>query len=333
MQNPAVPPSLNLTWAQRVSSKSTLTGFTSLRTGTYQIGPWGDPSKLGPMQLMRREPPSVSVGLTSQATESKGWTVQTAVSGADQSISVDWGTKVLGGVKVRLGLNLGTGSGLSVNANGERRITETVRFGMGVVGGFPGGVSLRLKVNRLGQKVVVPIMLSPEFRSDLLLAFTLIPAATMTVLHHYYLVPQKKLRVESRLQKLRRENQDMIRERREEALSARELLRDQGRKRWMTESRRGGLVIVEAWYGKQSVFPPPRSHRDLEELERVVWESEGNTPLQDAVDGATEEKNDELQWWDVRIPLQAMVTKGQLIIPGGRTKVSCADGRDAQHFL
>ena len=35
------PPSLTLTYAQRLSSKSSLTGFTSFKSGAYTIGNWG----------------------------------------------------------------------------------------------------------------------------------------------------------------------------------------------------------------------------------------------------------------------------------------------------
>ncbi|KDN39079.1 hypothetical protein K437DRAFT_259186 [Tilletiaria anomala UBC 951] len=325
MNSLAMPPTFTLTAGQRISKTSLMTGFTTFRTGSYQLGAWGNPESLSSMQLMRREPAGVSIGVTSQSGESRSWTVQSTLSTVDTSLSFDWGTKVLGGVKLRLGASLGTSSGLSLNVNCDRRVTETVRLGLGLTTGLPGGVTLRIKFNRLGQKVVVPIVLAPEFRSDLVLAFTAIPAATVTVLHYYYILPGKRRRIESKLQELRKDNEEMIRERRETALSARNLLREQARKRWMFESSKAGFVVLEAWYGKRSAFPPPRQG-DPDQLEHDIWEAAGGPTIEADSVGAnsipttasTGEAN--LEYWDVRIPLQAMVAKGQLIIAGGRPK-------------
>ncbi len=322
LQTPHLPPSIAVTWGQRLSSTSPLTGFTSVKTGTYQLGPWGDPKNLPPMAMMRREPAVFSVGLTSQQAEGRGWTTQASLSDVDQSLTFDYALKVLGGVKLRLGLNLGTGSGITLNANGDRRLTETVRVGLGVSGGWPSGVTMRFRLNRLGQKVQVPVVLSREFRADLFAICAIVPAASMSALHYYYLQPRKRRRIETRLQDLRRENREMIRERRQAAASALDLLRDQARKRWQAESRRGGLVIVEAWYGKESAMPLPRPTRDPEQLERDVWDSASAAEAAN-LDMVEESADDvEAAYWDVRIALQAMVNKGQLVIPGGRTKAS-----------
>ena len=323
MHSPFVPPSINVTFGQRISSKSTMTGFTSVKTGAYQIGPWGDPKYLPSMAHIRPEFAVVSVGVTNQNNNGRGWTVQSTMSGMDQSISTDYNMKVLGGVKLKFGASIGTGSGLSLNANGERRVTENIRFGLGVSAAQAGGTTLRLKFNRLGQKITIPIILAPEFRSDLLMACTAIPAAGMSLFHYYYILPNKRKRIESTLKDLRKQNEEMIRERREAAVSAIDLLQEQARKKWQIESNKGGLVIVEAWYGKRSAFPAPLPG-DAESLERAAWESGGRTLLDRVSDEGRLEEEEEPPYCDVRIPLQCMISKGQLVIPGGRAKVSDA---------
>ncbi|EPQ31114.1 uncharacterized protein PFL1_01303 [Pseudozyma flocculosa PF-1] len=314
LQTLASPPTLNLTYGQRLSSKSMLTGFTSIRSGTYTVGPWG--KSLSPRAMFRREPPVASVGLTKQVGEGKGWTVQTSISEVDQSIGADWATKVLGGVKVRVGFNLGTGSGLSAFTNGERRLTEAVRLSLGLNFGVPGGVTLRVRVNRLGQKVMVPIQLSSEFRSDLVILFAALPAAGYTALHHLYLQPRKRRRITDKLAHLRRDHAEVILQRRTAAIEACEVLRDQALKKAEAEMRKGGLVIVEAWYGRREAFPPPLEGSE-EELGQV-WkrEREHSTVPAAVLDGTVP---DEVVW-DVRIPLQALVNKGQIVVPGGRPK-------------
>ncbi len=86
-------------------------------------------------------------------------------------------------------------------------------------------------MNRLGQKIMLPIMLSREFRSDLVMAFTVVPAAAYTALHYGYLEPRKHADCGTRLGDLRSANAELIAERREAALEAREVLRDQACKR------------------------------------------------------------------------------------------------------
>lgn len=322
LQTLMLPPTFNVTYGQRLSTKSTLTGFTSIRSGTYSLGPWGGKVLSGEAGVMvRREPAAVSVGLTKQEGDGKGWTSSMSISPVDQNISLDYGLKILGGVKLRTGLNIGTGSGISAFTNAERRLTENVRLSLGLNCALPvGGVTLRVKVNRLGQKILLPITLSPEFRSDLVVLFTVVPAAAYSALHYGYLEPRKQKRLKNRLGELRSQNQELIIERRQAALEALSVLRDQAIKKATFELRKLGLVVVEAWYGRRESFPlskfSPTSF-SLDDAERV-WEEEKANPLTPAEAIDLEKET----FWDVKIPLQALVNKGQLIIPGGRSKAN-----------
>ncbi|GAC97525.1 hypothetical protein PHSY_005111 [Pseudozyma hubeiensis SY62] len=316
IQTLLMPPTLNLTYGQRLSSKSSLTGFTSVRSGTWSVGRWGGAGMKEGM-MVRREPAAVSVGLTKQVDEGSGWTVQTSVSTGDQNVSVDYALKVLGGVKVRTGFNMGTGSGVSAFSSAERRLTENVRLSLGLTCSLPvGGVTLRVKVNRLGQKILVPIMLSPEFRSDLVVLFTAVPAAAYTALHWGYLEPRKQKRLKNRLGELRKVNREVIVERRQAAVEAREVLKDQAVKRARQEFDRNGLVILDAWYGRKESFPASRDGL-ASEAESIWTEVKNDSPSPD--DSADLEKE---TCWDVKIPLQALTARSQLIIPGSRSKAN-----------
>lgn len=329
---PALPPSISLTLGQRISTTSMTTGFTSLKSGNFSIGPWGSALLSNPNSMVRREPPSISAGITSQSSEGKGWTSQIALSEADQSVSYDWGTKVLGGVKLRFGFSLGTSSGLSCFTNSERRLTETVKFGLGLNFGLPGPVTLRVRINRLGQKLMIPIILSPFFRNDLIMGCTVIPAVSFLGLHHLYLVPKKRKGISSRLGKLRKENKEMIQQRRIAALEARMLLIDQAKKKFQIERKRKGVVILEAWYGKKEFFGQRPEASDFNQLANDVWnaefdraerQSEAQEVDEERIRDYDEIENDQeedKQIWDVKVPLMALVHNGQLIIPGNRPK-------------
>ncbi|SNX83748.1 uncharacterized protein MEPE_02455 [Melanopsichium pennsylvanicum] len=336
LQTLLLPPTFNVTYGQRLSSKSTLTGFTSVRSGTYNIFGWGkDIESRGVM--IRREPAAVSVGLTKQIDEGRGWTTQTSISPVDQSISVDYAIKVLGGVKVRTGFNIGTGSGISAFTSAERRLTENVRLSLGLNCAFPvGGVTLRVKLNRLGQKVLLPITLSREFRSDLVALCSVVPAVTYTALHYGYFEPRKQKRLKNRMGELRKQNKELILERRQAAKEALEVLRDQAVKKAQGELRKGGVVILEAWYGRKDSFPPSRflpssstfRRGNVEEEASKIWaEERANLSSSNTTGAEREIDNDNMDlttelYWDVKVPLQALVNKGQIIVPGSRSKAN-----------
>ncbi|KAK0536162.1 hypothetical protein OC835_002124 [Tilletia horrida] len=315
-QTTQVPPSVTLTYGQRISSKSALTGFSSIKTGSYTIGPWGENAPI----LYKRDRAALTVGISKQTGQDRGWTVQSTLNEFDSSIGGDYAAKVLGNtVKVRAGVGLGLGSGLNLFTTAERRITENTRLTLGVNCGIPsGGITLRVKVQRLGQKINVPIMLSPYFRSDLLVLCTAVPAVTYTALHYGYLLPAKRKRISRKVAELRAQSRELIEERYRAAVEAKALLREQARKRAMSEKKRGGIVIVEAWYGSRKAFPS-RKEGLPEDLVEQVWSSSSNESAA-ALDLEGVDVNTLPPIWDVTVPLQNLVSNGQLIIPGGRPK-------------
>jgi len=315
-QTTAVPPSVTLTYGQRISSTSALTGFSSIKTGSYTIGPWGQNAPA----LYKRDRAALTLGISKQTGPDRGWTVQSTLNEFDSSVGGDYAVKCLGNsVKVRAGVTLGLGSGLNAFTSAERRLTENTRLTLGVNCGIPsGGVTVRVKVQRLGQKINVPILISPYFRSDLVVLFTAVPAVAYTVLHYGYLVPSKRKRISRKVAELRSESRELIEERYRAAIEAKALLRDQARKRAVSERNRGGLVIVEAWYGARDTFPA-RREGSPEELLDLVWAQQSGEAAA-ALNTEGVDVTSLPPHWDVTIPLQNLVTNGQLIIPGGRPK-------------
>ncbi len=315
MQTLLMPPTFNITYGQRLSSKSTLTGFTTVRSGTYSLLGWG--AEVPGQMLVRREPAAVSVGLTKQIGEGRGWTTQMGISPVDQNISVDYALPVLGGVKLRSGFNIGTGSGLSAFTSAERRLTENVRLALGLNCALPvGGVTLRIKVNRLGQKIALPILLAREFRSDLVVLFTVVPAAAYTALHWGVLEPRKQRRLRNRLGELRAANSELILERRQAALDALALLRDQASKKARSELARSGLVVISAVYGRRDAFPPALEvGHDAAQAASQVW---SEPPALPADNEQADVQNE--SYWDATIAVQALVNHSQLIVPAARSK-------------
>ncbi|WFD45364.1 hypothetical protein MPSI1_004046 [Malassezia psittaci] len=314
-QTLAVPPSLTVTWGQRLSHQSSLTGFSSYKTGAYTIGPWGA-NQNG--DAIAQDTGALIVGVTKQEPLMPGWTFQTTLSEMDLSVGYDWSMRVLGGILIRSGIVLGTGSGFSLFTNGERRLTENIRVMIGMECGLLSGVQAKVRVSRLGQRIVVPIMLSPTFRADLAGAATLLPAAIFAISHYLYFVPRRQRLQADRLAKLRQSNVEAIEQRRGSAEQTRELLRAQAWKRAEIEFQRKGVVIVQAYYGEKAKFPAALA------LSRELCEDQAELmKIAQRPDDVAHDVFSENQplWWDVRVPLQMLVNQSQLVIPAGRSKV------------
>ncbi|WFD35763.1 hypothetical protein MCUN1_002625 [Malassezia cuniculi] len=312
-QTLAAPPVATLTWGQHLSAKSSLTGLLSFKTGTYSLGRWGADI---PPERQRPDFAALVIGVSKLQEDGTGWNTQCTLADVDQVLSLEWSTRVLG-VLLRTGLNLSPGTGISAFTSGEQRVTENIRVTAGVECGLASGVIFKLKVVRLGQKLVLPIVLSPTFRADVVAFSTLVPAAAFGVSHYLYFAPKRRAARAARIEQMRRENAEALEHRRLMAEQTRELLRAQALKRAESEYGRPGVVIVQAIYGRPDTFPEPM-HIDKEVLQN-------KTLLLQLLDRPFDEplipqSADQPLWTDVRVPLQMLVAQGQLVIPAGRAK-------------
>lgn len=76
------------------------------------------------------------------------------------------------------------------------------------------------RINRLGQKISIPILLAERLDPFILLGSTLIPAAAYASIYKFYLLPRKKRALKDRVKDLREEHKEFIRQKRQEARDA-----------------------------------------------------------------------------------------------------------------
>lgn len=151
------PPTLSVTLGRRLYAQTTglisahalvtvsthrLCFSIAFKSGFWTLGPWG---KYLPSQLARADRSALAVGLTTTARDGTGWTVETQAGIIDNHISADWSTRVMGGLKVKIGAAVGTDSGINAFVDGEGKVTSNVRAGMMVQLALGGGVTMRLK--------------------------------------------------------------------------------------------------------------------------------------------------------------------------------------------
>lgn len=283
------PPTLAITVGRKILPRTT--GFLTVRSGFWSLGPWGQGLATS---LGRTDAAAVSVGLTNQGHTGTGWTLETTGGIVDKHISLDYTLQVLYGFKVKVGAAVGTMGGLNGFVNTERQITPNTRLGVGLTAMLPGGITLRLRMWRLGQKVVVPIMLSQDLNPTVALFSTVVPAASIIILHYWYLNPRRKRGITSKVDELQEEHAEYLAQKKADALDAVALMDDYvSRKVEQERSNDSGLIIISGHYGLSSAFTPT-GLRNLRGHESKVV--------------------------DVTIPLQALVNNGKLNIPGNRAK-------------
>ena len=294
--SPYLPPLFNLTYATRVADK--VDCFARVSSGSS----YSFLSALMPLfQPFAGSPSTLMVGGTYAACTVEA----TANQFGEVAVSGNYGNvRLLGGGRQRgwkLSTNVGANSQgqATFGVSTEKRLTENTHIGIGMgVVVTTGALTLRLRVNRLGQRLSVPILLSSAASPRLILGTVFIPAVSIASMQYFYLTPRSTRQVAERLKRLREEQQEDMAEKRKEALEAIELLREQTERKAESERAKDGLVIVEAIYtGTGSGIEPDEVRKSA---------------------------------LDVRIPVQALISARHggneaestsvLAIPGGRSK-------------
>jgi DnaJ family protein C protein 11 len=117
--------------------------LAAYKSGFWTLGPWGRGMA---QQLGRSDRSGLAVGVTTNNANGSAWTLETQVGVRDNHISADWGTKVLGGVKIKFGGSVGTETGISAFVDSERKVTNSVKAGLMVTCALGGGVTMKIKL-------------------------------------------------------------------------------------------------------------------------------------------------------------------------------------------
>lgn len=181
------------------------------------------------------------------------------------------------------GVKLSTG-GPSFFYGVDNQIAKMTHIGAVVNVSTSNGVSVKLKLVRATMSYVLKVHLSPMVTVPAVLYATLLPLLLYGCIRGLAMAPllhQQRLR---EVAKKREEREKEMKERRREAEAAVQLMQETVERVTAMESTRGGLVVMEAWYGclfgtqtSSDPFTPPK----------VI---------------------------DVRIPLQCLVADSKLIL-------------------
>ncbi|KAI8073127.1 hypothetical protein BC940DRAFT_324770 [Gongronella butleri] len=276
------PPIATLTVGRRLFA--TTTGYLTYRTGEWHLGAWGMDTAAHSMDKS-----SVALGLAGSVNKEKGnfsCELQTGILASH--VAGDYTHKVDKNLRVRVAGSVSTMGGVTASIGSDHKISSYIRVGMSMECGVPAGVTVKFKVSRLGQKLVIPVLLSSEWDLRLTVLATVVPASVGYLLDHLLLKPKRQAQIRAKIHNLREQHADILENRKAEALDAQKLIQTAAeRKAAMEAKKRDGLVIVKALYGNLT------------------------SADDDGADGVI----------DVTIVLQAMVNESRLTIPGGHSKV------------
>ncbi|KAI8890072.1 DnaJ-domain-containing protein [Backusella circina FSU 941] len=272
------PPVISVTLGRRIFQATT--GYITYRTGQWSLFGWGgDVSR-------KMDRSSVALGLAGATKKGNNFSCELQTGITASHLAGEYGYKLPNQARLRISGTLSSGGGIMGSVGSEHKISQYIRVGMSLECGVPMGIVVKFRVTRLGQKVVLPIILASDF--DLRLAFfgAFVPASVAIALEHFFLKPRRKRLIKEKIDQLREEHADYLATRKQEALDAQQLMADiSERKRNQEEKKADGLVIVKAWYGQLD---------DLES-ESVI---------------------------DVTAVIQTLVNDSRLTIPGGHSKVN-----------
>ncbi|KAJ1345069.1 hypothetical protein BSLG_000584 [Batrachochytrium salamandrivorans] len=213
-----------------------------------------------------------------------------------------------------------TSGDVVIGINGDHRVDRHTRIGMGINCSVESGVFLQLKVSRLGQKIKLPILLTPEL--DLRLAFLTLTVSLLSGIAFDRLVlkPWRDRRMKTSYSS---KNAKFLQERCMDAQQAIELMRESVARRVEVEESRTGLVIIQALYGKLPISELASvralSPQGIKDMAASIRKQIKSVLTPDSLTPPELPSNDYI---DVAIPVQSLVQGGQLHISGGHSKSS-----------
>ncbi|KAI8588634.1 hypothetical protein BDZ88DRAFT_463060, partial [Geranomyces variabilis] len=302
----AAPPIAVATLGRKLTS--TLTGYFTFQSGEWQLGPWGADQDF-------RHRSACSLGLMRRVDKAQ-WNTEIQAGIASSHISFTYVRTLPKSIRGRASVVLSNTIGLQCSVSGDKKVNKYTRIGLGVDCATLGGVTLRMKLARLGQKFVIPIMLTPQFDLKLAIWATVLPISISFALDRLYLEPRRRRRLTDKLSQVRAANAELLASRRQEAEDAVRIMKDSVLRKLEAEEAKDGLVIVEALYGKL----PPSNLSPIQTLStqgiRAMFEQLGTSST------SMQSEPAQLDYIDVTVAVQSLVYTSQLHISGGHSKAN-----------
>ncbi|KAJ1530047.1 hypothetical protein HK096_008754, partial [Nowakowskiella sp. JEL0078] len=304
------PPPLTFVLGRRLAPS--LTGFLTFKTGSYTLESLFG---LSTGESESSDQSACSLGILKNSEKSQ-WSVDVQAGLGESHISGGYFRSFWKrNVRLRISVGLSTQIGLTVSLAGDKKVSKHTKVGMGVDCAAMGGVSFKLRVIRLGQKFVIPILLTPEYDFNILFWAAVIPVCTTAAVDRFIFLPRRKKQLLKTLKQVRNENAEILGKRRKEAKEAIRLMREGVKRKVDFEEAKNGLLIIEAFYGKLPSIPKGSPSHSTQHLRNFLTENETGVGR-----SQTDLADDNKPFVDVTVAVMSLVNNSQLHITGGHTK-------------
>lgn len=285
---PTLPP-ITVTHSRRLFKDSMAEGVITCHTGNHPYFSINIVSshKFGlgsdPFDTDGEESHTKLGSWTGFGTGVRQWSCGITLAGLETGLRADWGLvfpELAAEASFGMQLSLAGPGWVATGTWGDEHAGVTTMIGLNAA-----GVELTLNFSYLGQRLVMPIVLSENDDTILACLAATLPSAVFMLAYQFILKPRRR---KERAEFYRRARKELLEERSNIHREIEEmtlLLRETARKHTHSEKNKEGLVVLEASYGPIDSDPEAR---DL------------------AV--------------DVTVAIQALVHKSQLYIPGHRSK-------------
>jgi DnaJ family protein C protein 11 len=194
--------------------------------------------------------------------EEQSWSTYVQAKRASVGLEAHGSKKLTKKLSVSAGANIwydSRGVGASVTCMLKRQLSHLSKAQVGFVIGTDG-IRMIISYNRFGQKFHFPILLSHVPNPVSVITGMLLPSVVAVLAKLLWLDPIQRLKESKKLERVRREREEYIRQQKEKAEQYRTLMEEKVAQKREEEEEKNGLVVVHAIYGKL----PDKSQRDAD---------------------------------------------------------------------
>ncbi|KAL7748847.1 hypothetical protein RI367_005760 [Sorochytrium milnesiophthora] len=310
------PPTFSVMFQRKLYKNAPHIGFLKFYSGEYRIGGWGKgdlatqlTERMEQQQQQQQQsssPKARAVSLRAQNAASSG-TIGVQLGNKQRNLQITASISILSNLlSVVHERRVGAMTTLRVLIAGDaktravtvgwmvrRTLSEQTTVEAGLNAGVGSGCTLVLTLDRLEQRLSVPILLSTELNVGVALGATLLCVAAGGALQKFVFEPRRRRALKEHIRQLRELNRNVLEESQREAHETVRLITPTVMAKVDYERQKKGLVILEALYG--SLKECEQTHGTLR-----VGEQYGVI--------------------DVTIPVMGLVEESALRISGGASK-------------
>jgi DnaJ family protein C protein 11 len=177
------PPRLSILLGNNITQNLTMN--VGCESGSFAIGSWGE-EELGLYDN------AFICGIVKRSGRDF-FNTNVRIGSQESHVALEYSTPLTKQIRGKLALALSNRSGVSTTVSASRKITKNIRLGLGLEIATMEGVTFQIRFVRLGQKLNIPLFLSPESSLKVISLALMIPAVITVVTDRWYFAPRKRL--------------------------------------------------------------------------------------------------------------------------------------------